>query len=319
MVINMQKVYVILPDPVLYSLYAKSFVRGFRFCGYFVKYCISSELDKNEIFEFKPDIFMCFDLNELKDNFLNELYEKNSNCTFIFNFLTKIDEKNKLLDILYQFKGKKLIFSADSDNYKKIKEAKYLPNRIYFKNYNSKFSSYTSGITIVSDLNNTNVLKVITDLIAYFGRISIYADEIDYVNSLNNSLWDSDNRVKELYRQSYCGEIRKDQERAKIFNSSVINIVPIAKFPNSIDFTVLEICASSAFAIVEENSEIKRCFEIGHELETYKNSEELIDKIEFYLKNPSIANSIANNARKAAVNNHSIIDSIKNIEKYISD
>lgn len=316
----MQKVYVILPDTIPYSLCAKSFVQGFRYSGLYAEYTYSSELDKAELLDFNPNIVMCFNFNELKDGILNLVLEKNPNCVFIFDFLTNIDLKNDPLDLLYNFKGKKLIYTTDMKDVKHITGAKYLSSGINFKNYGVRFTEYNSGITIMSNPDNINVLKTITDLISYFGKISIYADEVDYVNSLENELWDEipDGEIKNLYRNSYKGEIRSEAERAKVFSSSVVNIVPVTKSPHGIDYRILEISAASGFTIAEETTAIKKFFDIGHNLETYKNSTDLIDKTEFYLKNPSLSWAIGLNARKTVVNNFSSTDVVKKVIKNIN-
>ncbi|MGN0005093.1 MAG: glycosyltransferase [Candidatus Gastranaerophilaceae bacterium] len=313
----MQKVYVILPDTIPYSLCAKSFVHGFRYSGFYVEYTYSSELDKYELLEFNPDIIMCFDFNEIKDGSFDLVLKKNPNCVFIFDFLTNVDLKKDPLELIYNFKGKKLIYSTDTKDVKHIEKAKYLSNCINFKNYGVKFSGYNSGITIMSNPDNINFLKTITDLISYFGKISIYADEVDYVKSLENELWKeiNDGEIKNLYKISYKGEIRSEIERAKVFSSSVINVVPVTKSPNGIDYRILEISAASGFTIAEETSAIKKHFDIGRNIETYKNSTELIDKIEFYLKHPSLSWAIGLNARKTIVNNFSSTDIVKKIVK----
>lgn len=315
----MQKVYIILPDTIPYSLCAKSFVQGFRYSDFYVEYSYSSELDKSELLDFNPNIVMCFNFNELKDGILDLVLEKNQNCIFIFDFLTNIDLKNDPLELLYNFKGEKIIYTTDLKDTRHISGAKYLSSGINFKNYGVKFSEYNSGITIMSNPDNINVLKTITDLISYFGKISIYADEVDYVNSLENELWNEiqDGEIKNLYRKSYKGEIRSEAERAKVFSSSVVNVVPITKSPYGIDYRILEISSASGFTIAEETVAIKKYFDIGHNIEVYKNSTDLIDKIEFYLKNPSLSWAIGLNARKTVVNNFSSTDTVKKVIKNI--
>lgn len=318
----MQKIYIIKPDTAPYSLCVDSFANGFRHAGYYVEKSFSSELDNEYVKNFKPHIVMCFNFNELKEGFLQELHSVCPNCKFIFNFLTKIDEKrcSENLKLLNQFNAEKYIFTADKANLPLIDKVVYLPNGINYKIYKTIFTGYKSNITIMSNPDNINVLKTIIDLIIKFGKLDFYADEIDYMNSLENELWKeySDYHIKELYKQAYCGEASDSKTRANIFSSSLINIVPTTQTADGIDFRILEIAASAGFVICEENNEIIRRFDVGREIETYKGLYDLIDKVDFYIKNPDIARAIATNARSAAVNNHSIKSRILKIEEIIN-
>lgn len=317
----MQKIYIIKPDKAPYSLCVDSFANGFKHAGYYVEKSFSSELDNEYVKSFKPNIILCFNFNELKEGFLQELNSACPDCKFIFNFLTKIDAKKDFanLELLEQFNAQKYIFTADKDNLSVINKSIYLPNGINYKAYKTTFTGYKSNITIMSNPDNISVLKTIIDLIIKFGKLDFYADEIDYMNSLDNELWNeySDYHIKELYKQAYRGEAVESKERAKIFSSSLINIVPTTQTTEGIDFRILEIAASSGFAICEENKEILKRFDAGREIETYNKPYDLIDKVNFYIKNPDIARAIATNARSSAVNNHAIKSRILKIEEII--
>ncbi|MBQ2644083.1 glycosyltransferase family 1 protein [bacterium] len=319
----MKKVFVILPDKHPYSLCAKSFAQGFEHLGYYVGYEFSSQIDNNLLFNFSPDILICFDFSELNEGLLFDIKNKKNDTIFIFNFLTSLNLHldKKSIENLKNFDANKIIFTVDKSNIKILPEAMYISNSINYKKYKSSYSGYSKGITLLSNPDNINVLKVITDLISEFGQISIYADEIDYVNSLDNELWNDidDISIKELYKKSYCFDIIDEKSRAKVLSSSFITVVPITQTLNGIDFRILEACASSSFVICEESPEIIRLFDSGKEIETYKNTFELIDKIKFYLKNPSIARKIADNSRSTAVNNHNVFDTVRKISDIIDD
>lgn len=317
----MQKIFIIIPDKAPYSLCAKSFAKGFKHAGFYIEKSFSSELDKKNLINFAPDFILCFNFDELNEGILNEVFKKNPNCIFIFDFITAINEKDHKTDIanLKYFEGKKLIFTADKSNLKILENSNYLPCGINVKKYKSFFEKYNQGISIFANPDDINNLKIITDLIDHFGKISVFSDEFDYLHSLENELWEELNspKLKEAYRKSYCGDVSKERERAKAMSTSFITVIPASHTPKGVDFTVLETIASSGFAICEENSEIKRLFDVGREIETYKYTKELIDKIEFYLEHPSFARSIADNGRMAAVNNHSVQITIRKISDII--
>lgn len=310
-----------MPDKHPYSLCAKSFAGGFKHVGYFVEKEFSSKLDNEILFEFNPDIVMCFNFSELKEGLLKKIHEKNPDCIFIFDFLVALNAKDEAKNIkkLKSFNAKKIILTADKTNTDILPDATYLPNGINYKKYKSAYHGYSDGITLLSNPDNINVLKIITDLLKEFGQISIYADEIDYMNSLDNELWEEidDETLKNQFKQSYKSDIPDVKSRAEVLSASFVTVVPATRMQNGIDFRILEAAASSAFVICEENPEIKKRFDVGREIETYKNSEELIQKIRLYLKHPSFARYIADNARLAAVNNHSVRDKVKKISDII--
>lgn len=321
----MQKVFVVLPDKPPYSLCAKSFAKGFKHAGFYMEKSFSSELDDNKFIDFNPDIVMCFDFMELNDGILENLHKINPNCLFIFDFLTAINAKTHKKDIanLSHFGGKKLIFTADKSNLPIIENSVYLPCGVNVRKYKNFFEGYNQGISMFANPDDINNLKIMTDLIEHFGKITFFADEFDYLHSLENELWDELNNpeLKDAYRKSYGGDISSERERSKVMSTSFVTVVPASHNHQGVDFTVFEVIASSGFAICEETSEVKRLFDVGREIETYKYSRELIDKIEFYLEHPSFARTIADNARMAAVNNHSvqirirtIIDKIKKLK-----
>jgi len=313
----MKKVYVIMPDNTPYSLCAKSFAKGFKHAGFFVEKSYSSELDNEKVLNFKPDYLMCFNFSELNEGFLEKVKKAVPDCIFIFDFLTHLNKKDNAKNIanLENFDAKKIVITADKSNVRILPNSKYIPSGINYRRYKTAFEGYSNGIVLMSNPDNINVLKIITDLISEFGKISFYANEFDYLNSLENELWSeiTDPTIKEDFRASYKGDAAEEKQRAQIFSTSFITVVPITQTPEGVDFRVFEGAASSSFVICEENSEVKRLFDVGREIETYKNTSELNDKIRFYLKHPSFARTIADNARSAAVNNHSIRDRIRRI------
>lgn len=319
----MKKLYLLMPDKVPYSLCAKSFAAGFKQSGMFVKKVYASEMDSEDIIKFKPNIIFTFGFSEISDGFFQKYAKINNDCVFVFYFLTQIDafKEEKNINTLMDFNAKKMIFTADKSNLHILPEPKYFPSGIDYKKYKTGILGYKTPFTVMSNPNNDNVLKIIISIIQNYGRIDFYADEFDYINSLENKIWSDvkDDEIKNIYKKSYKGEVLKEQERAEIFNSSFINIVPCTKTKEGADFRILEIAASSGFALCETNEQLVKLFDAGHEIEIFSNEIELIDKTDFYLKNSSIADNICYNARKAAVNNHSVYSRVKTIIKYIEE
>jgi spore maturation protein CgeB len=45
-------------------------------------------------------------------------------------------------------------------------------------------------------------------------------------------------------------------------------------------------------------------FKVGHEIETYRSSAELAEKVQYYLNNDAARNAIANNGYQSFLQNH---------------
>ena len=85
----------------------------------------------------------------------------------------------------------------------------------------------------------------------------------------------------------------------------------------NMNYRTLEVLASNGFLLTPYNDLVVKQFDDGKDIETYKNPEQLVDKINFYLKNLNLAQSIAYNGKKNAVSNHSFCDRLKSILKVI--
>lgn len=65
-----------------------------------------------------------------------------------------------------------------------------------------------------------------------------------------------------------------------------------------------DIPACGAFEMVDFKEDLERLFKIGDEIVCYKDDGELLEKIEYYLKNPNEMKRIAENGRKRVMNEH---------------
>ena len=88
---------------------------------------------------------------------------------------------------------------------------------------------------------------------------------------------------------------------------------------SSLNYRVFEVLASKGFLLTDDVEDIRKNFIVSKELETYKDVDDLIDKTDFYLKNPMIAKKIAIIGFADIVKSHSftarartILDTIKN-------
>ena len=71
-----------------------------------------------------------------------------------------------------------------------------------------------------------------------------------------------------------------------------------------INLRIFEALAAGAFLLTDHCDEIADMFKVGHEIETYRSSAELAEKVQYYLNNDAARNAIANNGYQSFLQNH---------------
>lgn len=152
------------------------------------------------------------------------------------------------------------------------------------------FSGYKYSISFVGNPSPDNCLKILCDLVKIFKKkLHIFSPEKDFSQSIEKinkaKLLDEDDL--KIYSKCWMEIPEEKADLAKIFNSSKINL------SISSNYQVFEILASGGFLLTDENEKLGKYFKISKHLETYKDTNDLIDKIDFYLKNLTITQKIA--------------------------
>jgi hypothetical protein len=102
----------------------------------------------------------------------------------------------------------------------------------------------------------------------------------------------------------YKGAIWTD-EYVKVINGSkiILNLFldHYSKVKSGVNLRTVEIPACQAFELSQHVPGIKVFFEIGKDMETFKDNNELIEKIDYFLKNDNERNIIAKSGYKKAV------------------
>ena len=95
-------------------------------------------------------------------------------------------------------------------------------------------------------------------------------------------------------------------------NNAAINI-DIDKAPKGIKGRDVEAPMSGAFYLTEYSDEIAQIYEVGKEIETYRNIHELIEKIKYYLENPVEAEYIRKAGRQRALRDYTWVKSLEKV------
>lgn len=103
-----------------------------------------------------------------------------------------------------------------------------------------------------------------------------------------------------------CSPIDSLIEMPRVFHLSKINLnMTIPAIQTGLPLRIFDILGCGGFLITNYQEELPELFEIGVDLEVYTCIEELIEKCDFYLRNDSIRQKIAENGYKKVQKQHS--------------
>ena len=104
--------------------------------------------------------------------------------------------------------------------------------------------------------------------------------------------------------RGYAGHRR---ELTRIYCGARINLDVGRLYQSDIaTLRVFEVLACEGFLLAEHGDDIGELFEVGRELETYRDLGELIDKVRHYLPRPDARRAIAARGRGAVVRRHGV-------------
>ena len=306
----MKKALVIISDNNKGKFISKGFSSAFKKLSFFVYEKKIYDLDINEINKIAPDVIFIFWADAGTKINLETI------CSLVISNSVFIHCAEYTDEIPDSFKNKKnhYIFSNEDNNKK---------NRYIFSaspiDYKSEFRGYKYNITFSGNPAYTNREIILAELIKNFGEIAIFCRSFDFyksVEEISEKKLLNDFEI-ELYRKSYKGYFNSTKELAEIYISSIINIDIKSKRDKEINYRLFEITSSGGFIIAPYSKTLVKQYDDGKDIETYKDIYELVDKINFYLKNTEIASMIALNGKKNTVSNFSYYDILKTMLKVI--
>lgn len=171
------------------------------------------------------------------------------------------------------------------------------------------FSGYKYSISFVGNPSEENILETLCELVkVYKNKLHIFCKEKDFLRSVEkikkkNLLNEEDFEIflKRKHELPVC-----EDEIAKIYNSSKINLNITSKENSPLKIKVFEILASGGFLISSETKNSEKYLKKSKHFETFTDKNDLIDKIDFYLTNLNIAQKIAQLGRFEIIKKHSI-------------
>ncbi len=153
----------------------------------------------------------------------------------------------------------------------------------------------------------------------YHNRQQVFASMADFPLKLWGTEWPTCKPFDRLVQEA--GRRITPEEYVKIFNASDININlhssterdGVDPFGDFINPRTFELAACGAFQLVDERSLMPECFEDGKEIVTFKNPQDLKDKIRYYLERPEERARIAAAGRERALKQHTYAQRIQDM------
>ncbi|MBF0275147.1 MAG: glycosyltransferase [Nitrospinae bacterium] len=151
----------------------------------------------------------------------------------------------------------------------------------------------------------------------YFNRRAFFRKLLDYDFKIWGTEWDTASPVwKKVQRQ---GERIDSATTLKIFNATKINInlhsstyhKGVNEHGDFVNPRTFEIAASNNFQLVDYRKYLPELFTLGEEIETFSSSDELKEKINYFLANDDKAEKIALASGKRARLEHSFEERLK--------
>lgn len=308
----MKRILIILPqNNDVGAVIMDGFANGFEQNKYRVMTKKIDELTLNDVEAFRPDIIFGYDYSFLADENCTKIIEQFGCKNLILYFADEpqgefaLDGKKELYQKLKKLNPK--VFIWDKDFLNEFENTTYLPLAVNPKKYATRSYDYQYAITFVVDSFTNRCQEILCELIkAFKNKLCIFASEKEFLESIEEikekKLLEEEDL--EIYSKCFKGCIESEEELAEIFSSSKINLNLNLQGKSSINYRVFEVLASGGFLLTDEREDINEYFEIGKHLETYKDVKDLIDKIDFYLKNSTIAQRIAQLGKFEVISNH---------------
>lgn len=318
----MKKILIISPRSIAGSLIMNGFAHGFKSNDCKVLSKVVDELKKEDVEKFKPDMIFGYDYSFLMDENCTKIVKKSGCKNIVCYFADEpkgkfaLGEKDYLYEELKKFNPK--IFIWDEDFLNEFENSTYLPLAINPEKYQTAFSGYKYQITFVGRPLTNIRQEILCAIVKTFGnKLSIFSYEKHFLKSVEEIK--SKNLLTEeelaIYSNCFKGFIEKEEDLAKIYNSSKINLNINLQGKSSLNYRVFEVLASGGFLLTDERLDLENYFKISKHLETYKTTEDLMDKIDFYLKNPNISKKIAILGRNEVFKKHTFDSRAKAVLK----
>lgn len=321
----MKRILILLPASIAGKLIMESFASGFEANKCFV---LEKEVDKltfEDIENFRPDAILGYDYSYMMNENCKKAVEKSGCKNLIFYFADEPQSKFSYGDRSSLYKELKkinpIVFVWDKDFVDEFEKCYYLPLAASPVKYAIDFSGYKYSISFVGRPLTEKRQRILCDLVKVFkNKLNIFCYEKHFERSVEEiqSAGLLDESDLNIYKNCHRGFVKTESELAEIYNSSKINLNITEQGKSSLNYRVFEVLTSGGFLLTDDKEDLHRYFVPSKHLEIYKDSLDLIDKIEFYIQNLNIAQKIAQLGRFQCVEKHNYSARAREILKKVN-
>lgn len=309
----MKKILVTSPVSIAGCLITRGFASAFKELGYFVVEKDVRELTFEFIEQFKPDVIFGYGYGYLfNETLAKHLANKKIDTKFVYYFADEpqnplgYGKRPELYQMLKDIKNK-TVFIWDKEFLNDFEGSHYLPLAVNPDSYHVTFEKYNYPISFVGRPLGDKRQRILSKIVQkYPNKLSIFSWEDHFSKSVDEIREKKllDKYELENYKKCYKGFVNKENELAQIYGSTKININITEQGQNNLNYRVFEVPASGGFLITDKMKDLYELFNVGRDLEVYSTDDDLLDKIDFYLKNHSIAQKIAINGYSRIIREH---------------
>lgn len=270
------KILGILPISIGGRLTTSSILDGFRQLGHTV--IVYDELKDNYSLENNYDLIVGYDFSPVKLKRDNNLSMK---CVAYFSDeirnRTSGPHWKELLEDLERDDVYTFYWDRELVKQENFKNLFYLPHFVNTEIYKNKDIPIESDVMFAGRLDTDYRLNMIVDLVENLGvSFKWYAIERHYQDALKRV------KNKQTIEKIYSGFIDNEQDMAKAINKTKIVINMNSQGVSSLNYRTMQTLACKRLLISDERKELDL---FDNKIPIYKNSEDLKEKILFYLHN----------------------------------
>lgn len=298
------KILGILPISIGGRLTTSSILDGFRQLGHTV--VVYDELKDDYSLNDSYDLIVGYDFSPVK---LKRDYNLSMKCVAYFSDeirnRTSGPHWKELLEDLER--GDVYTFYWDRELVKQenFKNLFYLPHFVNTEIYKNKDIPIESDVMFAGRLDTDYRLNMIVDLVENLGvSFKWYAIERHYQDALKRV------KNKQTIEKIYSGFIDNEQDMAKAINKTKIVINMNSQGVSSLNYRTMQTLACKRLLISDERKELDL---FDNKIPIYKNSEDLKEKILFYLHNEQEYIRVTEYCEKICREKYSSRQGVKNI------
>ncbi len=270
------KILGILPISIGGRLTTSSILDGFRQLGHTV--IVYDELKDDYSLNDSYDLIVGYDFSPVK---LKRDYNLSMKCVAYFSDeirnRTSGPHWKELLEDLERDDVYTFYWDRELVKQENFKNLFYLPHFVNTEIYKNKDIPIESDVMFAGRLDTDYRLNMIVDLVENLGvSFKWYAIERHYQNALKRV------KNKQTIEKIYSGFIDNEQDMAKAINKTKIVINMNSQGVSSLNYRTMQTLACKRLLISDERKELDL---FDNKIPIYKNSEDLKEKILFYLHN----------------------------------